>query len=161
MRSPAEYVLAVLSLASVAGCDQVLVAQPKPADVVGLYQLTSKSQEFLKSSKGYTSLPIVTIDLQSDGIVIIRNLPDCVVTDFGDSRGGFVSGRGTWRIEKAFIGYGLTWEILPGDSLPAGGYSGPWVAIRHRSPPYELELTIGDPDGGEKIRYQRFAPGRQ
>jgi hypothetical protein len=139
----------------VGACDQVLVRRPKATDVAGLYHLSSKSVEFLKSRKGYTSAPAATIELRPDGTLLVRDLPDCVVADFGTPGGKFLSGRGRWKIEKAFAGYGLTWEILDGDSLPSGVYAGPWVAIRRRSPPYELELTIGDPDSGERIRYQR------
>jgi hypothetical protein len=145
----------VLSMLSVAGCDQVMVREPKRGDVAGMYELTSDSLAFLESRKGYASLPLATIELRLDGRLFVRNLPDCVVALSGDSGGHFLSGRGIWKIEKAFVGYGLTWEIAAGDSLPAGGYAGPWVAIRRRSPPLELELTIGDPDSGERIRYQR------
>jgi len=146
---------ALLILASVVACDQVLVREPKLADIAGVYQLTSNTREFLRDSKGYTSIPDSTIELRADGTLIIRDLPDCVVSDFGNPHGQFVSGRGTWQLQKAFVGYGLNWVISRGDSLPAGGYSGPWVAIRRRSPPYDLEMSVGDPDSGQTVRYER------
>jgi len=146
---------ALLILASVVACDQVLVREPKPADIAGVYQLASATREFLRSAKGYTSIPDSTIELRADGTLIVRDLPDCLVSGFGDPHGRFLSGRGTWELQKAFVGYGLNWVISPGDSLPAGGYSGPWVAIRRRSSPYDLEMSVGDPDSGETVRYER------
>jgi hypothetical protein len=146
---------ALLILASVVACDQVLVREPKPADIAGVYQLASATREFLRSAKGYTSIPDSTIELRADGTLIVRDLPDCLVSGFGDPHGRFLSGRGTWELQKAVVGYGLNWVISPGDSLPAGGYSGPWVAIRRRSPPYDLEMSVGDPDSGETVRYER------
>ena len=146
---------ALLIVAGAAACDQVLVREPTRADIVGVYELTSDSREFLRSRKGYTSIPAATIAFAADGTLVVRDLADCLVDGFGESHGRLLSGRGTWQIEKAFVGYGINWVIRPGDSLPAGGYSGPWVTIRHRSPPYDLELNVGDPDAGERVRYER------
>src|SRR5436190_23649773 len=102
---------ALLILASVAACDQVLVREPKPADIAGVYRLTSGTREFLRSSKGYESIPDSTIELGADGTLVVRDLPDCLVVDFGESHGRFLSGRGTWKMKKAFVGYGLNWVI--------------------------------------------------
>jgi|SoiMetStandDraft_5_1073268.scaffolds.fasta_scaffold21121_4 hypothetical protein len=140
---------------SITSCDQILVQQPTPTGLAGIYTLTSDAVDFLKARKGYRDIPEATLELRADGTLLVKNLPDCVVKDFGDSGGTFLSGHGRWAVEKDFLGYGLAWVISPGGTLPEGGYSGPWVAIRRRSPPYELELTIGDPDSGERIRYHR------
>jgi len=161
MRSRAAQAIAAMGVAFVAGCDQILVQQPKPGDLAGTYELTSEAEEFLRISKHYASIPHPVIELRLDGTVLVRNLPDCAVTGFCESHGSFLFGRGFWTIEKAFVGYGLTWDIREGDTLPAGIYSAPWVAIRRRSPPYELELTVGDPDSGERIRYRRSSRERR
>jgi hypothetical protein len=147
-------VLAVLAT-SIAGCDQILVQRPEQADLVGVYDLTSNSRDFLRNDKGYTSIPNPAFELRADGGVVVVDLPDCAIDGFGRAGGKLLSGRGKWKVEKAFVGYGLTWEILPGNALPAGIYGG--IAIRGRRPPYELELTVGDPDSGERIRYQRVS----
>lgn len=147
-----------VSLLLASACDQVMVREPKAPDLAGRYQLTPESREFLRKDKGYVSVPDSTIELRADGTITLRDLPDCLVADFGDSSAHrFLSGRGTWTLQKAFVGYGLDLEIVKGDTFPAGGYSGPWVTIRRRSAPYELELIIGDPDSGEHIRFRRSA----
>ena len=150
-------VVVLALMPAIAACDQVFVRQPARVDLAGVYGLTSDARDFLVNEKGYPrSLPDVSVELRSDGHVVLRNVPDCAVDGFGKSGGRFLTGKGTWTLEKAFIGYTLTLEIAPGDSLPASIYAG-WVAIRRRSAPYELELTVGDPDSGERIRYHRLS----
>lgn len=145
-----------ISLSTASACDQVLVREPRVADLTGRYVITQASREFLTKEKGYASALDSTIELRADHTVTLRNLPDCLVEIF-DYHHRFLSGHGTWSLEKAFVGYGLDLVIVKGETLPEGGYSGPFVTIRRRSPPYELELTIGDPDTGESIRFQRSA----
>ncbi len=155
MKRWSRVAVSLLTLVSAAACDQVWVREPKDADVAGVYQLTSEAREFLRS-KGYRSIPDSTIELRLDRTVIVRGLPDCLIDGFGKPNGRFLSGAGTWEIQKAFVGYGVNWTIRPGGSLPEGGYSGPWAALRRRSPPYILEMTVGDPDSDERVRYERL-----
>ena len=148
-------VIAALLVGFTAACDQVLVRQPAAADLAGVYALTPEAREFLIERKGYpASVADARIAVSAGGQVVISHLPDCAVDGFGEPHGAFLNGRGTWTLEKEFLGYGLTLEIAPGETLSAGFYQG-WIAIRRRSPPYELELTIGDPDSGERLRYRR------
>src|SRR5437762_8048691 len=122
---PFKVVVLALIPGFVAACDQVLVRQPARGDLAGVYGLTPEAREFLVTQKGYPrSLPEAIIELRADGRVVLRNVPDCAVDGFGRSRGRFLTGRGTWTIEKAFVGYRLTLEIAPGDSLPASFYVG-------------------------------------
>jgi hypothetical protein len=139
-----------------AACDQIFVREPSAGDLAGVYHLTPETRTFLKHDKGYPAIPDSTVELRSDGSLVIRDLPDCALDGFGKAGGRFLSGRGTWRINKEYIGYGLWWTIQPGDSLPAGAMGG--IAIRRRSPPYELEIIVGDPDTDERLRYQRTTP---
>jgi hypothetical protein len=152
-----QFRVAVLALivGFVAACDQVLVRQPARVDLAGVYTLTSGAREFLINEKGYPrALTEATIELRSDGHIVLSNVPDCAVDGFGEPRGRFLTGRGTWTVEKASLGYDLTLDIAAGDSVPPSRYLG-WVVIRRRSPPYELEMMVGDPDSGERIRYHR------
>ena len=93
--------------------------------------------------------------MQPESRISIRNLPDCAVDGFGRGGGKFLSGDGKWEIEKDFIAFGLTLRIADGGSMSPGIYAGPWIAIRRRSSPHVLEITVGDPDSGESIRYER------
>src|SRR5262245_46547927 len=148
-----QRMILLIAMISIAACDQILVPEPTPNGLAGIYTPTPDAIDFLKTRKGYREIPAATLELRTDGTLVVKNLPDCAVTADGDSSGTFLSGHGRWTVEKAFVGYELSWVISPGGTLPEGGFSG--VAIRRRSPPYELELTIGDPDSGELIRYHR------
>jgi hypothetical protein len=145
----------IVSAIALTGCDRVLVGRPATDDLIGKYSLTEASETFLRSHKGYSAVPSSFIELRPDFSVSIRNLPDCATDGFGTSKGGFLSGDGRWQLEKAFLGYGLTLDIRGGGSLKPGSYGGPWLAIRRRSSPHILELTVGDPDSGESIQYER------
>jgi hypothetical protein len=60
------------------------------------------------------------------------------------------------RGRKGFFGYELTVDVSHG-SMPDGIHSG-FMKVRRRSPPYELEIAIGDPDSDESIRFQPARP---
>jgi hypothetical protein len=151
-----KYLLVVAAFLPLTGCDQVFTREPAGGDLAGTYRLTADSKTFLVKQKNYKSVPESVIELRSDSSVVIGDLPDCATIDgFGKTHGCFVSGHGTWKLEKAFIGYGLSLDISKGGTLQEGIYTGPWIAVRRRLPPYLLEITIGDPDSGESITYQR------
>lgn len=139
------------------GCDRVFVAAPREPDLVGVYELTADSENFLREHKGYGSIPVSAIELKSGSIISIRNLPDCAVDGFGRGAGAFLSGNGKWTVDKAFFGYGLNLDIAAGGTMKPGIYAGPWVHIRRRSSPHVLEITVGDPDSGESIQYERVS----
>lgn len=140
-----------------AGCDRIFVAAPREPDLVGIYKLTADSESFLREHKGYGAIPDSVIELKSSSIISIRNLPDSAVNGFGVGSGAFVSGNGKWTLDKAFVGYGLNLDIAAGGTMKPGIYAGPWVDIRRRSSPHVLEITVGDPDSGESIHYERVA----
>jgi hypothetical protein len=111
----------------------------------------------LLHDKGYSTIPESLIVLRPDMVLEIRNLPDCAGDGFGRGSGGFLSGAGTWELEKAFLGYGLTVTVEKGGTLGAGVYAGPWIQLRGASPPHDLEIIVGDPDSGETLRYAQRA----
>lgn len=147
-------VLLICLLASV-GCDQAFTKKPQTADLAGTYQLSKGSTTFLLRRKAYKTVPVSTITLGTNSHVTILNLPDCATNGFGDSRGAFISGGGTWEVERGSPGWVVTLDIDKSGSLHGGVYAGQWMAIRGKSQPYRLEVTIGDPDSGETIVYER------
>jgi len=147
----------LIAALAVAGCDRIFASQPTVQDLVGVYRLTAASEEFLRTTKRYRVIPRSEVELKSDLRISIRSLPDCAVNGFGDSGGAFLSGDGRWRVENDFVGYRISLEIEPGGSLKEGGYGGSWMVIRRRSAPHLLEITVGDPDSGESIRYARHS----
>jgi hypothetical protein len=149
-------ILAGLTLTmAVAGCDRIFASQPAIKDLVGVYRLAAASEDFLRTTKGYKTVPSSEVELRPDFSISIRGLPDCATDGFGKSGGRFLSGDGVWAVENDFVGYRIVLRIGPGGSLKEGGYAGSWMVIRRRWPPHVLEVGVGDPDSGESIRYER------
>jgi len=124
---------------------------PKQTDVAGTYVLGEKSSDFLVHEKGYGAvLPRSAIVLSSNGEATVENIPDCyAIISVTDQHHAFLSGRGKWLIEGTDTGYGVTLDIAPGGSMPAGIYHASSILLRGKSMPFQLQLGIGDPDSNE------------
>lgn len=146
----------VIALASCCACDQVVMREPATRDLVGTYRLTDESRRFLRGTKKYASLPEGSIEIGPESVIHVRELPDCAIDPFGHTGGSFVSGQGEWQLKKESLGYSLDLKIADGGSIPRGFYVG-WVTLRGGPPHYELEIIVGDPDSGERLRYARQA----
>lgn len=170
-------VLFSLGLALIITCVPILVScAPNPEEppaieaLTGTYRLSEKSYRFLKRTKKYKEIPESTITLMDNGEIMIRDIPDCAFSGFGDSYGGFLSDNGVWEVES--MGekeYGITFTI-PREAyqspihnksekeLPRGrvgsGIHYASMLIKNKYPPYDLEITIGDPDLRGVIRYE-------
>lgn len=135
-------------------CDLIPMARPEKANLVGTYRLTQASRAFLLNDKHYTSVPDSTIDLRGDSTASIRNFPDCATNASGESGGQFLSGDGTWNIEKGFLTYDVVLDVEAGGSLPEGLYPN-LATVGLLSIPLTLDVTVGDPDSGESLHYAR------
>ena len=104
----------------------------------------------MRERGGYDVSKLTRITLSDDGSFEIVNMPDWWNNGFGDSQRGFSSFSGRWALSNN-AGY---WRIglsffntrrfinLVGHKL--GG-----------SPPYYLEVLVGDPDSGDKMVFVR------
>jgi hypothetical protein len=128
--------------------DMAVMDEPQAADMAGTYHLTLDSQDFLRKVKHYATIPPSTIELRANGTLAIKDMPDCIQTEWGDPAGTFLSGSGTWTVGEEWPGFGL--RVRPEGDGPA-----PWIFIRGFRQPYRLEIDIGDPDNGETITYVR------
>jgi len=83
------------------GTFHFLREEPKKESVPGVFVLNrdSYSDDMLRSM-GYDDLS-VRIVLKEDGTFSISQMPDCWLSDRGDSEGGYDSCRGTWSLYKS------------------------------------------------------------
>lgn len=131
---------------------------PKTADVAGDYVLDEASVR-LVAEGGYASRA-TAIHLDADGSMTFTALPDWWHTDFGDPGGRFDTGRGTWEVEpKQEKWWKVTARIreTTPDSpfqVERGGHFAEWV-LADETPPYRLVLTLGDPDEGRAMVFER------
>jgi hypothetical protein len=84
---------------------------PAMKDVPGTFVLdqSSYSHSMLRSM-GYTDLSVRVI-LKEDGTFSISKMPDCWLTDFADSKGGYDGCSGTWSVYKKYSVYTISLNV--------------------------------------------------
>jgi len=134
-----------VAASSVCACDET-PTHPAMRDAAGTYRLTMGSENFLEYRKHYAShIPVCEIELHPDSTVEIRNLPDCAVSDRGKPNGKYVDRRGRWDLAGGLLG--IQYE--------GGAGTDYGIEIWGEKPPYHLEITLGDGDNHETLRYDR------
>ena len=71
-------------------------------------------------------------------------------TAFGEPGGGFDTGTGSWKIQRK-----QGWWELELDFLDTKGCYGSGATLIGHKPPYQISLTVGDPDNGRTMRFSR------
>lgn len=128
------------------------VVQPEESDLLGTWSLTPSSVAFMKTEGGY-DISTHSLTLHDDGTFEIVNIPDWWL-NFGESRKGFYSGSGTWRIVKDFQGH---WTVeVRFNSLP-GHDSGllTYFYIGQSQSGYFIYDYIGDADSGQVMLFEK------
>jgi len=156
-------VLAFALLLAFAGCQfdpftsVYTRSQPKPEDLVGVYVPDAATAHFVA---GLYPAADTSIVLSPDGTIVLQNVPDCWKTLFGTSDGGFDSGKGRWKLQRH-----QEWWVL-GVEVSTEGFSSREHApiqlttemfLVGEKPPYKIHLTIGDPDAGRALHFERKA----
>jgi hypothetical protein len=156
MKNPMTAVLTVLpvAIAVLIGCSDSPGAAPSVAELAGTYHLAKTSREFLRARKSVDASPAASIRLETDGTVIVNDMPDACIDPFGRGNGGSVSGRGAWEVEAIDFGYGIRLTISAG-SMPRGIISGSMIHVKGRQAPFRIEVQLGDPDNRESITFEK------
>jgi hypothetical protein len=138
--------------------------QPNTNDVVGVYVADTNTLDLI-AKEGHYSAVSPSITLLADGTIIITNIPDWWLTSFGEPRGGFDSGRGTWTIQKhqewwaLSVGFDDTEAFSSRNHNPGG--LGTQMMLIGEKPPYRIHLTVGDPDEGKGMQFERLPPEKK
>lgn len=126
-------------------------SRPRQADLVGTWTPTAKTRRDMKGRGRYSKTDAKLI-LAADGTCSVVDMPDWWRGGFGESHRLYESGQGKWRIEEEKdVG---TIYVL-GLELPEGHQS---VHLSRQKPPYQLHLTLGDPDSGNYMLFERETP---
>lgn len=160
------FLFLILVLVSSVGCqydpwaDEFLTRQPAEGDVVGFYAVDQASlQRTIKQPMTGTILrinPSAHILLSPDHKVEFFQVPEMIHDDTPCS----VTGRGTWRFGKNDK-YIVVWASIA-DEEPNGHCKDTFTSrfseelnLYGAKPPYKLHVTIGDPDSGDAIQFER------
>jgi hypothetical protein len=132
--------------------------QPKPEDLVGTYLPDDATRTLVAKEGGYSAAEI-SIVVSADGTLIIRNIPDWWLTDFGKPQGGFDSGEAKWAVQKRqdwwVIGVNFRSTEKFSSQQRRVGTFGTELFLIGEKPPYKIHLIVGDPDEGRGMEFVR------
>jgi len=130
--------------------------KPNPADVIGTWVPTAATIKDLREHGGYVISKHQLI-LRADGTFSMVNMPDWWSNGFGQSQKSFESGSGKWQ----FYQDDNTWTVwaieldFPKFFVPNA------MHLQCQKPPYLIHITVGDPDSGHYMLFQRENDPRQ
>ncbi len=133
--------------------------QPGTNDLIGIYVADTNTLALI-AKEGHYGAASPSITLLGDGAIAITNIPDWWLTSFGAPHGGFDSGRGTWTVQKhqqwwgLTVGFADTTQFASLSNKP-GGMSTEMMLVGAKSP-YKIHLTIGDPDDGRGMEFEKL-----
>jgi len=152
----------VVSLMLLTGCQynpwaaRFLTAQPSEQDVVGTYVIDADSQKRgIKLPQSNGIFPIdhsAQIVLSGDHKAQFIHVPE----DYRGGAGCSVTGRGSWRLGKNDSFSVVRASIIneePGS--PCKGDFAYELMLYGKKSPYKLHITIGDPDSGDAVQFER------
>jgi hypothetical protein len=122
---------------------------PRKEDLTGVWTPDRDTLSVLERVGGYKITTDIRIVLHSDGKLEILNMPDWWgVNGSGESRKGFRSSSGTWEITQRnnYVTIGIDYS---------DGYTE--LDLLNDSPPYKIELIVGDPDQHRSMVFIRHS----
>ena len=125
-------------------------AKPNESDLVGTWVPDKETVKDIRDRGGYDiDRASIKLILGSDGSFEMVDIPDWWREPFGRSQGRLQSDRGTWRLKEHSPG--SWWEL----ALNFPGWGGTAVPLRRAKPPYLIHFTLGDPDAGHAMTFER------
>jgi hypothetical protein len=125
--------------------------RPDESSLIGEYALDSRSREMLQDVYKVAPPPAAFV-LRPDHSFTIVNVPSCWrIDDTCIGRTETASGR--WEIGKhqEWWAVQLTCERIDGEATSFGLSA----MLRGEDPPYLLHFTVGDPDAGNGLAFER------
>jgi hypothetical protein len=126
--------------------------KPNLSDLVGTWVPTDATIKDMKEQGGYT-ISVHHLILRADGTFEMTNMPDWWKDGFGKSKKGLESGLGNWQLHEDPQGPWSAWAVelqFPDNSVVLNQ-----IHVRRQKPPYLLHVTIGDPDSGHVMLFEK------
>jgi hypothetical protein len=130
---------------------QVTNVRPDESAVIGEYGLDRQSREMLQDLFEVEPPPAVFV-LRADNSFTLADVPSCWRSDSSCS-GRTESASGRWEIRRNSEWWvvQLTCDRIDGEAMSYGLRA----MVRGDEPPYILHFTVGDPDAGEAIAFEK------
>jgi len=122
--------------------------EPNKDEITGVWVTDENTLKDIRESGKYVVNTYPKFIFQNDGNFRMENMPDWWKDGFGESRGGFETNSGKWKLSKR----NCCWQIdLHFDSPNLYTNVG---LLEHRfdgEPKYLIEVILGDPDSGNEM----------
>jgi hypothetical protein len=128
-------------------------AQPRESAIVGRYVPDEETTERLKTALGVTVSHATSIAINPNHTFIATELPRCWIGQDFECAEGTETWTGTWSLRQHQEWWSVQLHITSRNGQPTS-YGMP-AMLRHEQPPYLVHLTIGDPDLGNALAFER------
>ena len=161
--------LCVIACIYIGICDYItLVAGPntrtKPnlQDLVGVYRPTREKFRFIRKGNSL-SIHETSLTLHADGSFEMKDIPAEWFDWSSEAKSRLGSGSGKWELDSHKYGrirhWGLELSFTSSEGLTSTSRNGRFVysmlSLRKQKPPYDIYMTLGDPDGGRGLQFER------
>ena len=151
-----------LSLLLLSGCPNpdtrhFTKKKPKNEDLVGTYVPDAKTLRWIRQAGKYPEVENSVV-LSADGSFQMINMPDCWTDPFGIPKGRFDSGIGEWQSVRLQEWWDLRLTFRSRKEFASDPHDSGWVTfvpVVGQTPPYRLWLYVGDPDGGQRMIFEK------
>jgi len=136
--------------------DRFLTVQAAEKDVAGTYVIDADSQK-RTIRIGLSNIPFpvshsARIVLSADHNAEFISVPE----DYRGERACSVTGRGSWRLGKNDSFTEVRASIVNEElTSPCTGKFDYELMLYGKKPPYKLHITIGDPDSGDAVQFEK------
>ena len=127
--------------------------EPRESAVVGTYIPDSETTERLRRSLGVSVSPSARFVINADHTFVANELPKCWIDQTFDCDPGTETWVGTWSLRRTQEWWALQLHVTSRNS-EATSYGMP-AMLRGEEAPYLVHLTIGDPDSGDALAFER------
>ncbi len=162
MKHPLSKLLPYTALLLLVGCqydpwaDRFVTNQVSEKDVVGTYVIDADSQK--RQIKLPMTSDVFPVNLSAKIVLLTDHSAEFVYVpeDYQGTKPCSVSGRGSWSLGKNDNFSVVRVNIYNADtnSLCKGDFAYE-VMLYGKNPPYKLHITIGDPDSGYAVQFEK------
>lgn len=128
--------------------------RPNEQQLVASYAPDRETRDRLASQLNITIHPQCRLELRRDHTFTATNLPDCWFSNEIDCAPGLVTFSGEWTVSE-----NQEWWAVDLRARSINGVARDFqlpAMVRGDRPPYILHLTIGDPDSGNAVAFERI-----
>jgi hypothetical protein len=128
-------------------------SEPRESALVGRYTPDAETTERLRSVLSISVSPAAALVINADHTFTAHDLPNCWISQSFDCAAGTEAWAGTWSLRRHQEWWSIQLHITSRNGRSTS-YGLP-AMLRGDGPSYLIHLTIGDPDSGNAVAFER------